>query len=904
MNSDSLSLAELKEEDLLSSVKDYLKRMEDHLLFLHQEKKDPWEVIFFRTKFMDRLLVELYRLAEKMGHKMGANDLNAALLAQGGYGRRELCLHSDIDLLFLYEGRPDKFLKFFTSSILQTLWDAGLEVGFATRTVNDCRKLLENDLSILTSLIDARYIAGDLVFDARLSEMMRRYFASEKNRRRFLQLKIEENQERRERYGSSVFLLEPNLKEGEGGLRDYHTLYWFACVYEGINSPQELVTKKYLTQEDFDQLWEALKFLWTVRNELHRRTGKRSDQLLFEFQEPIAYWLGFENTSQFLGVELFMQRYYAHAKLIQRLTDRVIRLIDTQKTGRTGPTLFSPPEAVFDDPHLRMVDGKMTAVSPDLFEREPVYLLKIFEMAHQLKAPIDDFTRERIEKNVFRIDEKFRSSPEAGRIFRNMLREHADLGRRLMEMNDLGVLGAFLPEFQKLRFRVQHDVYHVYTVDVHSIFAVGELGKLASGEYEKTHPTLHELIREIEKKDLLALATLYHDIGKGEGRGHVEKGAPLIRRAGERLGFSPAEVDQLEFLELSHLLMTHLAFRRDLEDQNLIIQFAKSMQTLENLNMLYLQTFCDVKGVSAEAMTDWKSSLLEYLYLKTREVLQKGTFTRERASALVPKVLDEVLKLFETEEDQGKCREFFAMMPPRYLLAFSPAQIARHMRLWEKFYEDPIVFETRTVEKEGLNEVTLFTHENPMLFSQMAGLFAAHNINIVESQLNLSNKGHALQIFKVTDHEGRPIQDEEKWQRLKKDLHEVLEGRMRIDNLVAEKFRPSLFKKKMAQRLPTQIEIDNDLSAFYTVIDIYTHDRVGLLYQITSTLSALGLYVDVSKISTKVDQVADTFYVKDIFGHKITSKERLKKIKEVLQKVMEEEPAPGWRPGDAIGKMI
>jgi [protein-PII] uridylyltransferase len=295
-------------------------------------------------------------------------------------------------------------------------------------------------------------------------------------------------------------------------------------------------------------------------------------------------------------------------------------------------------------------------------------------------------------------------------------------------------------------------------------------------------------------------------------------------------------------------------------------------------------------------MTDWKASLLEYLYLKTREVIQRGAFTKERASTLIPKVLQEVLHLLHSETDREKCGEFFSMMPPRYLLATPPAQIVRHVRLWEKFTEDNIVFEPKSLEREALNEVTLLTWENPALFSRMTGLFAAHNVNILEAQLNLSNKGHALQIFKVTDAEGKMIDDADRWVRIEKDLREVLEGRLPIENLVAEKFRPSLFKKKVAQIRPTRVDIDNDLSAYYTVIDIVTHDRLGLLYQITSTLSSLGLYVDVSKISTKVDQVADTFYVKDIFGHKITSEERLKKIREVMMRVIDEEPTPGWRP--------
>lgn len=888
----------LDEGNLLASVKTYRAEVGRRLGVLHNEKRDALGVIDCRTAAIDRLLIGLYQLAQKSYAKKNKGDkFRAVLVSQGGYGRRELCLHSDIDLLLLFEGRETGFVQHLNDNLFQILWDAGLEVGHAVRSVRDCRQLMDQDITILTSLIDARFLAGDAALFDEFQKMTRKYFSSKKNREKFLQKKVAENQERQEKYGRSIYLREPNLKEGEGGLRDHHSLYWLARVFDRIAEPKDLVARGYLTGEEFASLWKALCFLWLVRNELHRRTGRRSDQLVVEHQEPIAHCFGYENTEQFLGVENFMQQYYKNASIVRNLTEKAMRHL-----GRRDPELFLPPRVPLRDSNLRIVDGRLTVITPDLFEREPLYLLKVFDVSRRLGIGIDDVALERIQKSLGGIDDAFRTSEEAGKLFRDMLSRTAGLGKMLGEMNDAGVLGAFLPEFRKLHFRVQHDLYHVYTVDVHSIFAVTELGKLVAGEYAKSHATLTRIMQDMkgpQERALLAFAILYHDIGKGEGRGHVEKGAPIIRAAGARIGFSRAEEETLEFLERSHLIMTHVAFRRDLEEQNLIIQFAKAMQSLEILDMLYVLTFCDVKGVSAEAMTDWKASLLEYLYLKTRAVIQKGDFTKERASTLVPKILEETLSLLEKTEDRDKCREFFGIMSPRYLLATPPATIIRHVRLWERFAENPIVFEWGMIEKEALNEVTLFTWESPALFSRVAGLFAGHNVNIIEAQLNLTNQGHGLQVFKVTDGEGQPIpiEDEDKWRRIERDLRDVLEGRVPVENLVAEKFKPSLFKKKVARVVPAQVDIDNDVSPFYTVIDVYAHDRVGFLYQITSTLWALGLYVDVSKISTKVDQVADTFYVRDIFGHKITSQERLGKIREVVKKVIEEEPTPGWRAG-------
>ena len=888
-------IVSLDEQNLVPSVRGYLEGVHGRLMALHGPDKDPVRFIQYRSEAVDRLIVALYKLTQHVYRsEKGKEDFRVCVLSQGGYGRRELCLNSDIDILLLYEGKAEDFIRFLNERVLQPLWDAGLELGFAVRTIKDCRQLMEQDFTIMTALLDVRPIVGDLALYEELQRTIEKYFSSAKNREKFLQRKIAENKDRQDKFGGSIYLLEPNLKEGEGGLRDYHTLYWIGRVYDRIRDPKELVGRGYLTDEEFQRLWEALTFLWRLRNELHRRAGRRSDQLLMEVQEQVAHALGYENTGQFLGVELFMEQYYRNASFIHGLVKKAIRRLHHRE-----PELFPPPKVPLRDQNLRIVDGRLTFAMPDLLERDPIYFLKIFDTARILGVDIDDVAQERLSKAHGRIDDVFRNDPKVCAFFRDMMARPVGLGRILGRMNELGVLGAFLPEFKKLHFRVQHNLYHVFTVDVHSIFAVTELGKLAEGDYAGRHATLTQVMADITdpaRRSLLTFATLYHDIGKGEGKGHVERGAPIIRAAAERLGYSPAEQDALEFLERSHLIMTHVAFRRDLEEQNLIIQFAKAMHNLELLNMLYILTFCDVKGVSPEAMTDWKASLLDYLYLKTREVIQRGAFTKERASALVPKVLEETLKLLPEAVDQDRCREFFAIMPPRYLLATAPATIIRHVRLWEKILEDPIVFDVRTVEKEGVNEVTLMTWESGALFSKMTGLFAAHNINIIEAQLNLSNQGHTLQIFKVNDNEGRAIQDEEKWQRVERDLRDVLQRRMPIDNLVAEKFKPSFFKKKVAQVLPTRVDIDNDVSAFYTVIDIYTHDRVGLLYQITSTLSAWGLYVDVSKISTKVDQVADTFYVKDIFGQKITSQERLNRVREALLKVIEEEPTPGWRP--------
>ncbi len=873
----------LEASDITTAVKSYVQEIQQHCGELGLSDAHPSEVILFRTAAMDYLMTQLYAHADKISREQEGRHVNCCLVSQGGYGRRELCLYSDLDLLFLYEGKAHGFIKVLTETILRPLWDSGLEIGFATRTVRDCRQMMEDDLTIFTSLLDARWLAGSESLFDEFCKMYQRYVVSEKNQQKFVKLKMEENNERERRYADPVYLLEPQIKEGKGGLRDYHTLHWLSRMSHGVQHPKDLVRKGVLRDVEFEELWEGINFLWRIRNELHRFSERKNDWLTFEYQDRIAQRLGFHNTDHFLGVELFMQKYHQHTASIDQICGVIIRQISPIR-----PKLFPPPQPVDYDANAMVVGTKLTIKNSDVFEKNPLYLLQIFESERRSGLELDHFTLDKIRENLHRIDDSFRSDPASGALFRKILSEPKGLNPLLTHMHETRVLGTFLPEFAKLLFRVQHDIYHVYTVDIHSLYAVGEMERLAVGEATKQYPTPSLAIKDVRDFSVLSFAILYHDIGKGEGSGHVVKGAPLIRRAAERLGYSREEVELLEFLELSHLIMTHLAFRRDLEEQNLAIQFARSMQTTERLTLLYLLTFCDVKGVSPEAMTDWKASLLEYLYLRTREVLLKGAFAPERASTLIPLIKTEVLQLTGSEVEREKCEVFLNMMAARYLLSTPPHVIYRHLQLWKKFEQDPIAIERRFLEKERLTELTLLTLNHPALFSKVTCVLAAHRINILNAEIAISSAGHALLTFSVTDAEGKPMDDEPRWVRFDQDLREILQGKIPLRRFVEENFAPSFLQKKVARRLPARIEVDNDVSAYYTVIDIYAHDRVGLLYQITSTLEALGLYVDVSKISTKVDQISDVFYVRDIFGHKITSKEKLAHISQTLMKSIDE----------------
>ncbi len=864
--------------DCAAVIRRYIEDQRKQLDIIIENGEPAIEAIAWRTAALDHLLITLY-------DNLGGNA-DYTIIAQGGYGRGELCYHSDVDVLFLHNQDSANEIKGQIETLLYPLWDSGLDLGYAVRNEKECLQLMKEDLTILTSLIDTRYLAGKKSYFNSLQKKIRGQFSNAKFREDFARKKEQEQKDRSRRLGGQVYLLEPNTKDGRGGLRDYHHIHWVNRTSLGSIKLNSLVEHNWLKPSEIKNLKAAVHFMWKVRNELHRRSGRKNDQILFDYQAPIAEFLGFKDSDKILAVEDFMRTYYRHAAECLRISQKVNRKsLEARRRSFRIPFLKSKKH--YND--FFSIHNKFLSLrDPDVFKKHPNELLNVFRIIQEEELGLGRTVKESIREHLDLIDEDFQRNPENAQTFRAMLSEPSTFVPAMMAMHNSGVLERYLPEFGNLMYRVQHDIYHVYTVDTHSILAVGEFGKLIDGDYESLYPTPTHVAREIIKKDLLSFAILYHDIGKGEGSGHVLKGAPLIRKAAARLGFTDEEVDQMEFLELSHLLMTHLAFRRDLDDPNMILEFAKAMDTEENLNLLYVQTFCDVNAVSQEALTKWKESLLEYLYLKTRSVLTKGEFTKERVKEVSEKLKQDVTLLAGADFSSTDIEQFFTAMPPRYFLTASAVTILDHLNMWNKSKVTPFVFHHRNLDKEDQNEWTILTLSIPGLFPKLCGVLAANNISISEASLNRMSDGHDLHTFKVQNAQGQIITNHSKWQKIETEVKQVLQGEVSLNKLLGDRLaRPSIFKEKTARRLPTKVAIDNDLSAFYTLIDVYAHDRVGLLYQITSALFELGLYVDVSKIATKVDQVTDTFYVRDIFGHKITSESRLKKVRERLMEVID-----------------
>jgi [protein-PII] uridylyltransferase len=804
-----------------------------------------------------------------------------SIVALGGYGRSELCPYSDVDLMFLYKQESESLVKDVIDGLFYLLLDLNIEIGHSARTIDECTELSRgDDVTILTSLLDGRFIFGDKELYDKLDKKLFRDLLPDVSAR-YIERKIAENEKRIERFGRSVYLLEPHVKEGEGGLRDIHSALWIAKAKFKARNFQELLEKGVLIEQELRVFERGLDFLIPIRTELHYLAGRREDRLSFEWQEKVARFLSYRDVGEIAAVERFMRIYYLRGNLTKEYSKRLIgRCISKPRVG------FRAPKTVFLDNGFIIQGGMLSVSSRGIFGEHPENLSKAFEYADQYGIKMSKYLLDLIRDNVKVIDEDMRSNAELNSSFLRLLKEGKEVAEALFEMNRLRLLGRYISEFGKIVCMVQHDAYHVYTVDIHSIFIVREIENLIKGKYEKDFPLLTEVAKGVSKRHVLYLACLFHDMGKGEGRNHSQRGAAMIPKISERMRLAQEEGEQLEFMVKHHLVMPHFSQRRDIHDDELILRFAKSVKTLETLSMLYLLSFADIRSVGPDVWTNWKGMLLEELYLKTASVLERGEFKRESPKERSKRFIREVTKILKNEISADKVRQHLDVMPPSYFLGFSPQKIAYHLRLLDRFGEN-VGVDVIFYQNEEYDEFTFWGFDQPGIFSKLCGVLAGTGINILGARIITRDDGRIVDIFYVNRIGKSTYEDREIWNRVESDLYSVLNGEIDVEEIVSKRKRDKAIYEKRVPQHPTRIDIDNESSDTATVIDVYTHDRVGLLYDITKTLTLLGLSIDYAKISTKVDQVADVFYVREIDGGKIFDEENLERIKSELFEAIE-----------------
>ncbi|MFA7404757.1 MAG: [protein-PII] uridylyltransferase [Pelobacteraceae bacterium] len=860
----------------LSGCKNFLAKYREEIKELHRGGTSGTDVTHLLSDMMDELNNKLFlSIVYDLG---GGGDMleHITLVAVGGYGRGELNPFSDIDIMFLHDGiLPSVTVEDIAQKLLYFLWDMRLDVGYSVRKIADCVEMAAADGTVKTALMDARFLSGSRPLFTNLTKVIFSQILP-KSSDLFIKEKISDMKHRREKYGSTVYLLEPNLKEGEGGLRDLQTAMWVARVKYKFSDLRELIMKGIVNDEELEIYYSALDYLWRIRNELHYFNARKNDQLTFDAQVHLAGFLGYQDGDRVLAVEDFMRDYYRHANKVEHFTSSLVSRCIWRDEGALKILGYFVRRPVGDG--CFVLKGELIVPDESIVEKNPGVMMKMFELAQKHGVTLNVQVKGLIRKNLALINDKFRRNREVNQSFLNILRSTKGVTETLRLMHHLEFLNRYIPELEHIYCKVQHDLYHLYTVDIHTLFAVEQTEKMLSGELKGCMPIPCSVASEIGKPELLILAVLFHDIGKGSGGGHAEKGASMIPTIARRMGLSREDSERLEFLVRQHLLFAHISQRRDLNDEKMIAQFARQMETSENLKMLYLLTVADVRAVGSDVWTTWKASLFQELFEKAFSILDRGGFELEASSERVTTMIKKVTDILADDFPAAEIRTELKAMPVRLLLSNPAPLIAEQTRLLLGLEQSDILLRLYHQPESGYSEYTICAHDMPGLFSRITGVMAANGINILGAQINTSKNGKVLDILQVNSPQGNLVTDAARWEKIDRDMRQTIHGEVQVSTLVAGRKRPTLLTARPAPRFPTKVDIDNDVSEEYTVIDILTHDKVGLLYLITSTLAEMGLYIGVSKISTKVDQVADVFYVRDIFGHKIIAPDKLNEI--------------------------
>ncbi len=838
---------------------------------------------------LDELIATALEFAVRRLYPAGNRTLGEeiAVLAVGGYGRGELAPCSDVDLLFLHPYKRTPLVEQLAEFLLIKLWDLKLKVGHATRSVEECLRLAGQDLTVLTALLEARPVWGSTALFAQF----RRRFRDELvvgREAQFVEAKLAERDARHRRLGDSRYLLEPNVKEGKGGLRDLHTLMWLGRFLYDATTPAELVKQGVLTPESSRVFLRSRRFLWTVRCHLHYLTGRAEERLTFELQPRIAAAMGYRDRPRSLGVERFMKRYYLVARDVGNLTRIVCAALEEQHK-RKPRLAFRFGFGRRRIGGFRVIGNRVSVADPELFAREPVRMLELFRIAQERGLDLHPDALRAIDHHLKRIDRGVREDPEANRLFLEMLTSRKDPALTLTRLNEAGVLGKFLPEFGHIVAQMQHTLYHVYTTDEHTIRAIEVLHRIERGELAEDHPLATELLPEIHSRTELYLATFLHDIGKGRGGDHSEIGAEIAARLCHRLGLAEEATATVVWLVRHHLLMSGTAFRRDIEDPTTISDFLAVVQSPERLRLLLLLTVADIRAVGPGVWNGWKGQLLRELYYETLAAMTgEDPHGRRRARIEAARHrLGEVLAGESPPWSRERIAAWLERHEPGYWLAFPVEDLHHHARIVAAADAAgrELCVEFRPQPFQARTELLVYTSDHPGLFMKIAGALALSSVTIVDARIFTTNDGMALDLIGLQEAETRrAIEDPGRLARVRRNLERVIAGEAELEGALAE-HRRRLTPARLF-RVEPRVILDNRASRLHTVVEVSGRDRPGLLYDLTRVFKDHGLVIKSAHIATYGARVVDVFYVKDVFGMKLAQEARIGRLRRALLEVL------------------
>jgi len=877
----------------LGAFRRHLARIQQHVQHaFEQEQITGLQAARLLGKLTDGLISALYDHATS-DTGFGEPE-HLAVAGTGGYGRGVLAPFSDIDLLFLTAEEPSRQTLQVVEYMLYFLWDLGVKVGHATRSIEDCLVEGAKDTTIRTALLDSRHVAGDAKlfadFHARFRAACKEAGVAE-----YIAAKQAERDVRHRRYGDSPFVVEPNIKEGRGGLRDLQTLYWIArYVYDTQTMGELADVGDVLTQAEAKHGRRAWEFLWTVRFHLHYVAGRAEERLTFDLQPVVGARMGYTRHGRQDGVERFMRHYFLTAREVARLT----RILEP---GILREALGPPAIAAETDPALLrcgfvLAEGQLLAVPGHDFDREPLQMLRILQVARDRNLELHPLAVRSLIQNERRAVD-LRGDLKAAALFMDLMcgkepehhhrsGQHPDGARWLSILNETGFLGRFIPDWARIVGQMQFDTYHVFTVDEHTIEAVKILNTLERGELAEIAPVASSLVDHLQSRRALYLAMLLHDIAKGRGGDHSEIGAEIALKVGPELGLSAEETETVSWLVLHHLLLSAVAFKRDIDDPKTILDVADTIQSPERLRLLLILTVADMRAVSPKVWNGWKATLLRELFARVAEVLAGGLSTTER-DVRVERARHAAAALL-SDWSKREIERFTQLGYPGYWLSFDPETHARHARLVRdaEARQAPLTVDTQPLPARAVTEVTVYCADHAGLFSKISGALAVAGASIVDARIHTMTNGMALDTFWIQDAAGGTFDAPHRLARLAVLIEQALSGRIRLAAEIRKVSKLLLGQRMRAIHVPPRVVIDNHASNTHTVLEVNGRDRPGLLHDVTTAVSDQGLQIASAHVTTYGVRAVDVFYVKDVFGLKVENERKLTTLRSALLKAL------------------
>jgi [protein-PII] uridylyltransferase len=827
---------------------------------------------------MDRFVRSLFLeagLKEKAGEIL---DERITLMALGSYGRREICLGSDVDLLVIHQGRLSDEMSRIITGVLHSLWDAKLDVGHAVLTVQECNRLAMNDFTFLTSVLDSRFLLGSRsffrLFDAAF------WAKIDRGKEALLNQFMTYRQKREDKYINQEYLVEPDIKEGLGGLRDLHFMAWMAKIYFKSRHLRQIKKFSVFSFFGLDKLHDSQSFLLKVRNHLHLLAGRRrEDRLLLPYQEKISQSLGYRDGSYNTGPEKFMRDLYLHLNRIRFGSEEFhMKTMDI-----VDPRPVEPPPSDLP-PEFQVMKGSIVLKEETLFRADLMLILKAFDEANRRGLFLGSGFIWEASKRIMEKGKELSSLPEAKERFLDMILNPTN-PKILRLALEIGLISLFIPEFKKIRNLAQFSHYHIETVDLHSLRTVEVMHGISKGKYDDRWPLLREVFQELHHPDRLFLVGFLHDIGKGYRGDHEKKGAELIPRILRRLGFNGEALKLLPFLVEHHLLLANVSQRRDLNDEKTAVQVAQTVGDIERLRLLFLLTIADSIATGPMASSDWKLMLLLELYFKVRHILEGETLASPNATKTVE---ENKKKLFQDLRTQFAKKDILNLMDQvstRYFLNKPIDEMIEHFRMALTLGDQRFSWVLQKLKDAPVTRVVLCTYDKPGLFSKMIGVYTLNNIKVLSANIYTLKNGLAFDTYEVTNPLD-PYREQEMWDKVLHDALQAIEGKLPLDEMINRKEKSTLRSPVDYTSPEKKVKLDNEDSDFFTIIEVAAGGRTGLLYDLAKEIYSLELDIRFAKINSEKEGMTGVFYVRDAGGEKVYDEEAMARIKERILAVM------------------